>query len=43
MNSAGEVDWSNRSVPSAANLDGEDAYDEEQGFYLLLLIQSFSV
>ena len=32
MNSAGEVDWSNRSVPSAANLDGEDAYDEEQGF-----------
>lgn len=32
MNSAGVVDWSNRSVPSAANLDGEDAYDEEQGF-----------
>lgn len=32
MNSAGEVDWSNRSVPSAANLDGEDAYNEEQGF-----------
>lgn len=32
MNSAGEVDWSNRSVPSAANLDGEDVYDEEQGF-----------
>lgn len=32
MNSAGEIDWSNRSVPSAANLDGEDAYDEEQGF-----------
>ena len=23
MNSAGVVDWSNRSVPSAANLDGE--------------------
>ena len=32
MNSAGVVDWSNRSVPSAANLDGEGAYDEEQGF-----------
>lgn len=32
MNSAGVVDWSNRSVPSAANVDGEESYDEEQGF-----------
>ncbi len=28
------VDWSNRSVPSITNLDGEDAYDEEQGFFI---------
>ena len=34
MNSVGVVDWSNRSVPSAANLDGEDAYDEEQGIFI---------
>lgn len=32
MNSAGEVDWSNRSIPSAGNVEVGEPYDEEQGF-----------